>query len=126
MYFTKKRSYPQVRLSGIYKITHKPTGMSYIGKSVDIFSRWSAHYTDIKSNKHSSVMFTFQWINSKPSDWSFEILETVDFDDYKRACHLPADFVTKSFDNYLLDLEKKHMSQHSKNWALNQDKKHFG
>lgn len=124
MYFGKK-VYPHVRLSGIYKITHKPTGMCYIGKSVDIFSRWSKHYTDIKQNKHSSPMLTFQWLYSKPIEWEFTLLEIVDFDEYKRKSHLPADFITKSFDNHLLDLEKKYMKEHSKNFAMNTDNKHF-
>jgi hypothetical protein len=99
--------------------------MCYIGKSVDIFSRWSKHYTDIKQNKHSSPMLTFQWLYSKPTDWEFTLLEIVDFDEYKRKSHLPSDFITKSFDNYLLDLEKIHMSKHSKNFAMNTDNKHF-
>jgi hypothetical protein len=115
---------PIIKLSGIYKITHS-NGSYYIGKSVDIFSRWQSHYTDIKSNKHSSPMFTFHWLYSNPKDWKFEILEAVSFDDYKKSHHLPGDFLKKSFSNYLTDLEKKHMALYSKNWALNQDKRHF-
>lgn len=124
MIFTKTH-YPYIKLSGIYKITHKPTGMCYIGKSVDIFNRWSKHYMDIKQNKHSSNKFTFYWYNSDPSAWQFELLEIVDFETYKIKNKLPESFLKKSFDNYLLDLEKKHMKLHSKNLALNQDNKHF-
>lgn len=120
-----KKVYPHVKMSGIYKITHKPSGMCYIGKSVDIFSRWSSHYTHIKTNKHSSPLFTFYWQRSKPSDWVFSILEIVDFEEYKRKNHLPSEFLQKSFDYYLIDLEKKYMSEHSRNFALNQDVKYF-
>jgi hypothetical protein len=120
-----KQTYYYYKISGIYKITHKPSGMCYIGKSKNIFDRWASHYTDIKKCKHSSTWLTFYWQSSKPNDWKFEILENVDFDDYKLSSKLPIHMVEKSFDTHLLDLEKKHMREHSKNLALNADSKYF-
>lgn len=39
-------------ISGIYKITCKPTGRFYIGSSNDIETRWYHHKRDLKNNKH--------------------------------------------------------------------------
>ena len=36
---------------GIYKITNKITGKSYIGQSIDIVERWKQH---IKNNKKAN------------------------------------------------------------------------
>ena len=39
-------------ISGIYKITCKPTGRFYIGSSNDIETRWYHHKRDLKNNNH--------------------------------------------------------------------------
>lgn len=44
----------RLRFAGIYKITNKFTGEFYIGASQDIFARWNAHLSLIRSGKHSS------------------------------------------------------------------------
>lgn len=64
-------------ICGIYKITHKPTGRTYIGQSVDIGTRWSEHTNFAEAKKkwqvikkaiyeHSVVEFTFEIIEECP------------------------------------------------------------
>lgn len=115
----------KIQISGIYKITNKITEEYYIGMSVDIFSRWSSHYTDIKMKKHSSTKFMELWNKSNPTDWTFEILECVSKTNVKLECNLKG----KAFDTYfrriLLKKEKEHMKLYSKTYALNKDNKSF-
>lgn len=116
--------YGQIKLAGIYKIEHI-TGYYYIGLSVDIFNRWSSHYTNIKNLKHSSTEFQTLWVNSKPSDWSFSILEYVSITEYKKQSQKRGKSLDADFRKYLLKLEKQWMFKYSINYCLNKDKKHF-
>ena len=116
--------YGQIKMAGIYLITHK-SGYYYLGLSKDIFNRWQSHYTNIKLKKHSSTEFQSLWINSKPSDWSFSILEYVSITEYKKQSQMKGKSLETAFRRHLLKLEKEWMSKYSINWALNKDKKHF-
>jgi group I intron endonuclease len=42
----------RLKFAGIYKITNKFTGEFYVGASQDIFARWNAHLSLIRSGKH--------------------------------------------------------------------------
>lgn len=58
----------------IYKITEKATGKSYIGKTRnEPFFRWWNHLT------HSTSPFGNYLRNTKISDWTFEVLEILDW-----------------------------------------------
>jgi hypothetical protein len=116
--------YVQIKIAGIYKIEHI-SGYYYIGLSVDIFSRWSSHYINIKTMKHSSTEFQSLWLNSKPSDWSFCILEYVSITEYKNLSKMKGKSLQTNFRRHLLKLEKQWMSKYSINYSLNKDKKHF-
>ena len=57
----------------IYKITNKDTGMCYIGKTCQVFTlRWYQHFFQASDTKfHRAIK------ESKPTDWVFEVVETV-------------------------------------------------
>ena len=44
-----------MKICGIYKITHKETGKSYIGLSVDIHNRWKQHRSFAKTGRKSAI-----------------------------------------------------------------------
>jgi hypothetical protein len=112
-------------MAGIYKIENIITGYYYIGYSIDIFSRWSSHYTLIKTGKHSSPKLTDHWNSTEPTQWSFSILEYVSITKYKKVSNLKGKSLETSFRRHLLQREKYHMKMYSKNYALNKDDKHF-
>lgn len=57
----------------IYKITNKNTGKVYIGKTVQVFTlRWYQHFFQPSESKfHQAIK------ESKPTDWTFEVIEIV-------------------------------------------------
>ena len=57
------------KVCGIYRISDKVSGKSYIGKSVDVIGRWSGH----GGIQNSDVSRAF-W--ERPTDFVFEVLET--------------------------------------------------
>ena len=56
-------------ICGVYKITEKTTGLSYIGQSKDIFRRLTEHTNSDINEWHKKL-------NEHPEDFTFEILET--------------------------------------------------
>jgi hypothetical protein len=114
----------RIKLSGIYKIQHS-SGYYYIGMSKCVFSRFSGHYTDIRKCRHSSPAFMSLWLNSTPSEWIFQILEYTSITEFKKVSGLKGKALSLGFGRHLRILEKRHMSEHSVNWALNKDRKHF-
>ena len=116
----------KIKMAGIYKIENIETGYYYIGYSIDIFgSRWSSHYTLIKTGKHSSPKFQEMWLKTKPEDWRFSVLKYVSITEYKKIHQLKGKSLETSFRRHLLQCEKEIMQTYSKNFALNKDDKHF-
>ena len=115
----------RIKISGIYRITNKPTGKYYVGLSVNIFDRWASHYNDIKMKKHSSIDLVNLWNISQPEDWVFEIIEYISLTDFKKSSGLKGKELETSFRRHLLKREKHHMSLHSINLALNKNNKSF-
>jgi len=69
--------YYEKPITGIYKITHNPTGRAYIGLSVDIFKRFKEHTNFAQAKKkwqaikkaiyeHGITEFTFEVIEVCP------------------------------------------------------------
>ena len=58
---------------GIYKI--EIDGWIYIGKSVDIFMRWSKHLTDLFANKHHNKYLQEKFDSSNYKNIDFSILK---------------------------------------------------
>lgn len=115
---------PKIKLAAIYKIEHN-SGYYYIGMSVDVFSRWSNHYIDLKLSKHSSKDFEKLFKETKIEDWSFSILEYVSLTDHRLKTKLKGKELEKSFRSLLLSREKFWMSQYSVNFCLNKNRKNF-
>ena len=117
--------YVKIKLSGIYKIEHIDSGMIYIGKSLDIFSRWSSHYTNVKFNKHTSPLLQQYFTEYTLESFNFTILEYVSKTEHKEKSKLKGKEFKKYFNTYLHSRERYHMSQHSINLALNKNNKQF-
>ena len=58
---------------GIYKI--EIDGWIYIGKSVDVFMRWSKHLTDLFADKHHNKFLQEKFNNSNYRNINFSILK---------------------------------------------------
>jgi len=114
----------RIKLAGIYKIEHI-SGYYYIGMSVDIFSRWSSHYNDIIIGKHSSNKLQELWLKTKPSEWSFRVLEYVSITEYKKVSQMKGKSLQNGFRRLLLNKEKEWMSKYSKTYALNKSNNNF-
>lgn len=64
-----------MKILGIYKIESKTSGKYYIGSTINMKSRWSRHKSDLRKNKHHSIILQRAWNKYGESDFEFEILE---------------------------------------------------
>ena len=55
-------------MTGIYKITHLPTGQIYIGQSEHIFTRWCTHSQQKDKDWHADLQ-------EHPENYTFQIVE---------------------------------------------------
>lgn len=115
----------KVKLSGIYIITHEPSGKFYIGMSKDIFSRWGSHYGSIKTASHSSNLFMNLFLQTTIDEWSFRVIEYHSLTKFKKDNGLVGQKAVTEFRKFLLSREKDVMSRYSKSFCLNKDNKHF-
>jgi hypothetical protein len=65
----KKKNWWRKKICGVYRICDKVSGKSYIGKSVDVLERWTAH----GGIQNSDISRAF-W--ERPTDFVWEVLET--------------------------------------------------
>ncbi|HEV2461949.1 MAG TPA: GIY-YIG nuclease family protein [Ktedonobacterales bacterium] len=63
--------------TGIYVMTCLETGNQYIGQSIDIAGRWSAHRTDLRGGRHRSQLWQDEWVAYGPDAFTWEVLEAV-------------------------------------------------
>ncbi len=63
------------RHAGIYRITNKLSNSMYIGRSVDIFVRWSKHLTDLFAGTHHNKALQEDFSVHNYRDYTFEIIE---------------------------------------------------
>lgn len=82
---------------GIYRITNKENGMSYIGKtSMNFGDRWDHHRALLNGNKHSNHDLQNDWNQYGKDNFEFCIVEAVEN------------------DKNLNELEKKYVSEYKK------------
>lgn len=62
------------QVSGIYKITNKIDGRSYIGRAINIGRRWNAHRGDLNKNIHRNRHLQNAWNKYGSQNFTFEIL----------------------------------------------------
>ena len=60
---------------GIYKITNKITGKSYIGASENVEKRWSRHKSDLRKNNHHNPPLQKSWDKYGENNFELKILE---------------------------------------------------
>ena len=65
------------RTSGIYKITNTKTGLSYIGRSVDVGNRLTEHVRSAVGASSTAQQQVHKEMGKNLLDWEFEVLEKV-------------------------------------------------
>ena len=115
----------KVRLSGVYQITHLPSGKFYIGESIDIFSRWASHHTSLALGRHSSPQFQILWDSSTPLEWSWTILTIFSKTQFRLDSGLKGKKLELGFKTQLRILERAKMGESNKELALNKNNKYF-
>lgn len=63
------------KVSGIYAITHIPSGRFYIGSSRDVIGRWADHQKRLNANNHHSIKLQSAWNKYGCQAFHFGILE---------------------------------------------------
>lgn len=66
------------KLSGVYRITCKPTGNFYIGSAVYFKRRWKHHRTQLRRGVHDSKYMQHSWDKYGEDAFDFEILVVCD------------------------------------------------
>lgn len=64
--------------SGIYKITNKINGRTYIGSAKEFKRRWSQHAASLKANKHQNKFLQADFVKCGEQAFLFEVLEVVE------------------------------------------------
>jgi len=113
----------KLRVSGIYII--EIGDYYYIGKSVDIFNRWSSHHKDLFLKQHHSPKLQEKYNELGLHMATFRVLEYISMGSYKNLSGLKGKSLKSAFNKYLLLKEKQWMSKHSKNYCLNKFDKWF-
>lgn len=116
----------KVRLSGVYQITHLPSGKFYIGESIDIYSRWASHHTSLSLNRHSSPLFQILWDNSTPKEWTWTIISIFSKTEFRLDSGLKGKKLELGFKQELRKLERQEMGIKDKSKSLNNNNKYFG
>lgn len=65
------------KLSGIYEIICNATDAHYVGRSIDIYSRWKRHLEDLRAKKHHSDYLQRAWNKYGEKKFKFKIIELV-------------------------------------------------
>lgn len=67
-------SYP--KHPGVYAIVHPESGRLYIGSSVNIYSRWRSHKSDLKNRRHYCVYLQRAWDKHGEEAFEWRVLES--------------------------------------------------
>ena len=70
----------QEKISGIYCIENLINNKKYIGKSIDIYSRWYKHKYELSHNSHYNRYLQHAWNKYGETNFKFYIIETCDAD----------------------------------------------
>jgi len=113
----------RIKCGGIYII--EIDEYYYIGKSVDIFSRWSAHYTLLKGGTHHSPKLQEMFNEFGLIKTTFKVLEYVSITDFKKVSGMKGKELTTQFSRLLDRKEREWMNNYSINFCMNKDNKYF-
>lgn len=64
-------------VTGIYLIAHRPSGIVYVGQSVDIFARWGQHRHGLRGGAHTNHLLQAVY-RATPEELCFCVLEQCD------------------------------------------------
>lgn len=64
-----------MKIQGIYKIINNINKKIYIGSSIDIYSRWHNHSSQLNLKKHINKHLQASWNKYKQNNFSFAIIE---------------------------------------------------
>ena len=113
----------KVKAAGIYII--EIGEYYYIGKSVDLFSRWQSHYTQLKLQTHHARELQDMFNQIGLTGTTFRVLEYVSLTEFKRNHQFKGKDLKLQFSRHLDRAERGWMKTHSINFSLNTDKKYF-
>lgn len=65
----------RTRITGIYKITNQTNDKVYVGKSVDVLTRWKQHQDSLMKQQHFNQHLQNSWNNHGEESFKFEVLE---------------------------------------------------
>jgi group I intron endonuclease len=65
------------RQPGVYCISHRESGLIYIGSSINMAGRWTSHKRVLRAGYHHSIRLQSAWITSGPAAFTFMVLESV-------------------------------------------------
>lgn len=68
----------KAKVVGIYKITDRDSGRSYIGKSTDIFNRFQTHMVGLINNNHHNTELQLIFNQVGLTSFTFEVIEILD------------------------------------------------
>lgn len=60
---------------GIYLIIHKESGRAYVGQSVNIYSRWSVHKAQLRTNTHHCEYLQRAWNKYGEESFEFRVVQ---------------------------------------------------
>lgn len=63
-----------MKKSGIYQILNKVNGKSYIGSSINLAWRKTKHFTELRNNKHHSIILQRAFLKYGEDNFEFKIL----------------------------------------------------
>lgn len=117
-------SYYKIKCGGIYII--EIGDYFYLGKSTNVWERWSNHYTSLKLGKHHSPKLQEKFNEFGVEKMTFRVLEYISITEFALSNNMKKGKVlTSSYNKYLLMKEKEWMNKFSKNYALNNYDKWF-
>jgi len=70
-------NHPNLNLSGIYAITHLPSGLYYVGSSIKIAKRWREHQCALRKGTHHAPRLQKAWIKDGQESFALSVLEYV-------------------------------------------------
>jgi hypothetical protein len=113
----------KIKLTGIYII--EIGEYYYIGKSVDVFSRWQSHYTLLKQGTHHSKELQSMFSRVGVVGTTFRVLEYISITEFKKSHQFKGKELKLQFSRHLDRAERECMKSYSVNFCLNADKKYF-
>lgn len=63
-----------MKKSGVYQILNKVNGKSYIGSSINLTWRKTKHFTELRNNKHHSIILQKAFIKYGENNFEFKVL----------------------------------------------------